>query len=155
MNMSKTTTMVLGAVLAGSLVTAIPALARGLHGHCGAGPRADHMERHRDPEARLERMMRRLDLSAEQRSAVSAIVAQQQPQLEALRAKQRENRRQLANLGAGDEAQIQTLAEEQGKTATELAVLRTEMRIKIDQVLTVEQREQLQQHRDRRGPRNG
>jgi len=44
--------------------------------------------------------------------------------MQALRAKQRENRRQLAKLSVGDEAQIQTLADEQGKTTAELAALR-------------------------------
>jgi protein CpxP len=153
MNMSKTTTMVLGAVLAGTLVAAVPVFARGPDGRCGDGP--SHMQRHHNPEARLERMMQRVAMSDEQRAAVRTIVEQHQPQMDALHAKQRENRRQLANLTVGDEAQIQALAAEQGKTAEELAVLRTQMRIKIDQVLTVEQREQLKQHRDRRGQRNG
>jgi Spy/CpxP family protein refolding chaperone len=149
------TTLALGTLLAGGLAAAVPVLAHGHDRRCGDRPGAGHMVRHHDPQARLEHMIERVGLSAEQRSAVRAIFARHEPEMKALRAKVRESRRQLAELGPGDEAKIQPLAEVQGKTETELAVLRTQIRLQIDAVLTPEQRERLKQRRDRRGRRNG
>lgn len=149
------TTLAIGTLLAGSLAAAVPVLAHGHDRHCGDGPRAGHMQRHHDPQARLEHMIERVGLSTEQRGAVRAIFARHEPEMKALRAKARESRRQLAELGPGDEAKIQPLAEAQGKTQTELAVLRTQIRIEIDAVLTPEQRERLKQRRHWFGRRNG
>ncbi len=67
-----TTTVIISAVLAGSLAAAVPAFARGMGpGDCGHDRGMTGMRG--DPEARIEHMTRRLNLDTQQRDAVRAI----------------------------------------------------------------------------------
>lgn len=111
-----------------------------------------------DPEIRVDRLAARLDLSAEQREQVRAIVDKAQPEALALRDKLGDNRQQLQALmrqGDAKESEIRKLAEAQGKLHTDMIVQRTKLHSAIDAVLTPEQREQFRQMGPGRGPGKG
>ena len=74
--------------------------------------------------------------------------------IERMMAKMVENRKQLRtvmNRGTYDEAKVQQLAQAQGNLKAEMIVLRTKTQSQIRNVLTDQQREQLQQMRTRHG----
>ena len=96
----------------------------------------------------FERMMERLNVTPEQRTAVRAIVDQSRPQFRQLRDQMVENHKQLRNLidqGNYDEAQVQQLAQAEGNLKAQMIVLRTKVQSQIRGVLTDQQREQLKQ----------
>jgi periplasmic protein CpxP/Spy len=142
-----TTTVIISAVLAGSLAAAVPAFAHGMgsHGDCGHG-----MGMHGDPEARLEHMSRRLNLDAKQRDAVRAIADKHRAEMRALHDRMADNHKQLRALtaqGDVDEAKLRAVADAQGKDMADMIMLRTHMQAEIAKVLTPAQREQMQKQR--------
>ena len=147
-----TTTVIISAVLAGSLAAAIPAFARGTgpQGDCGHD-RGGMTGMRGDPEARIEHMTRRLNLDDKQRDAVRAIVDKHRAEMRTLHDKMTDNRKQLRALtaqGNADEAKVRALADAQGKNMADMIMLHTRVQSEIDKVLTPAQREQLQkQHR--------
>jgi len=154
-----TTTILITSALAASLAAAVPVFARGpdMPDHCAGRAQSMAFGRHGDPEARIERMAQRLNLSTEQRDAMRAIVDKARPQMRALRDRLTDNRTQLRTLtlqGNADEARVRTLADAQGKAMADLIVLRTQMRSEMDKVLTEPQRQQLRQRFGQRGPDN-
>lgn len=151
-----TTTVIISAVLAGSLAAAVPAFARGMgpDGDCPhGGPGMSGM--HGDPDARIEHMVRELKLDTKQRDAVRAITDKHRSEMRALRDRMADNHKQLHELtlqGDADEAKVRTLADAQGKDMADMIMLRTRMQAEIAKVLTPAQREQMQKQRhDRMG----
>lgn len=111
-----------------------------------------------DPEVRVDRLAARLDLSAEQREQVRAIIDKAQPETLALREKLNDNRQQLQTLardGDAKESEIRKLAETQGKLMADMIVQRAKVHNAINTVLTPEQRERFQQMGPGRGPGRG
>jgi len=150
-------TLIVSTLLAGSLAVGGAALARppGGPGDCGGIPHAGMRAGHGDPAARLERMADRLGLTQQQRDSVRGIVDRYRPQTRQLSDRMRDNRQQLRTAmreAQPDAAQVQKLAQAQGDLVAERIVLHSKMRAEIDQVLTPEQRQQLQ---NRRGPGAG
>lgn len=146
-----TTTVIISAVLAGSLAAAVPAFARsmGPHGDCAhEGPGMSGM--HGDPEARIEHMVKELNLSTTQRDAVRAITDKHRAEMRALRDRMTDNHKQLRTLtaqGDVDATKVRALADAQGKDMADMIVLRTRMQAEIGKVLTPAQREQMQKQR--------
>lgn len=147
-----TTTVIIAAVLAGSLAAAVPAFARdmGPHGDCAHdGPGMTGMHGG-DPEAHIDHMVRALNLSATQRDAVRAIVDKHRAESRALHDRMADNHKQLRALtaqGDADAAKVRTLADAQGKNMADMIVLHARMQAEIDKVLTPAQREQMQKQR--------
>lgn len=105
-------------------------------------------------EARIDRMADALDLSQKQRDQVRGIVDKSRPSMRELRDRMHANRKQLRALMQQDktpQAEVRRLADIQGKAVADMIVLRTQMRTEIRSVLTPEQREKAQSHRDKRG----
>jgi len=149
--------LLVAAVLAGGLGAMPLAHAQGGDELTGCGHqhhRAAFGERG-GPEMRMERMADRLDLTQEQRTAVRAIVDKNRPEMRALRDKMRDNGTQLRALTGQtkvDDKQVRALADAQGKAYADMIVLRARMRTDIGNVLTDQQRQQMQQMRGTRGP---
>ncbi len=151
--------ILVGALVAGSLATgAVCAGAPAVAGEGYQGAHAKGYGRHGNPQAHMERMAERLNLTAEQRTAMREIFDRTRPQMGELRDKLADNRQQLRTLGQGttvDEAQVRRLADAQGQLMAEMIVLRTKMRSEINAILTEEQRQQLKELGERRGHRRG
>jgi Spy/CpxP family protein refolding chaperone len=148
-----TTTVIISAVLAGSLAAAVPAFARGM----GPGPDGDCPHgmsgmsgMHGDPEARIEQMVQKLNLDTKQRDAVRAIADKHRTETRALRDRMADNHKQLRAVtaqGDADAAKVRDLADAQGKDMADMIVLRARMQAEIAKVLTPAQREQMQKQR--------
>lgn len=124
------------------------------------GPVLAHGKRGGDPEQRVERMTRKLDLSEEQRTAILAIVEESGPAMSERREAMRENRaalREVVESADADDAAIQALADTHGELAADLVMERAQMKRAIRAVLTPEQQamadEQREAHAERRGKR--
>lgn len=114
--------------------------------------------RHAQRGAGFERKLEQLDLTAEQRGAIRAIVDRTRPQMHELREQMRANREQLRALGQVatlDEGELRRLANVQGQLLADMIVLRTKMRSEINAVLNDEQRRQLEQMREQHHKRRG
>ncbi len=146
-----TTTVIISAVLAGSLAAAVPAFARGMGSHGDCGHEGAGMSGMRgDPDARIEHMVRELKLDTKQRDAVRAITDQHRAEMRTLRDRMADNHKQLHELtaqGDVDEAKVRGLADAQGKDMADMIMLRTRMQAEIAKVLTPAQREEMQKHR--------
>lgn len=151
-------------VLIAALVGGLTATAA----HAGKGCGMDH-HRHRgfDSEQRINRLADRLELSAEQRDKVRAIVDKSRPALRAVHDKMRDNRKAMHALMQEEkvseaanapsmargprldpirDSDIRKLADARGKLVAEMTVLRARMKSDIHAVLTPEQRDKLKQH---------
>lgn len=114
-------------------------LRRGMHSH------AQH-------ERMLEHMSRRLDLDDNQRQRIENIFTAAKPEMEVLRERAAANRRAFAELDASDpghDAALANLAREKGEITSESALLHGRVQAQIDEVLTAEQRQQLEDSRKR------
>ena len=104
-----------------------------------------------------QRMMRRLDLSDAQRDQVSRIFQEQAPaireQMKVARDASRELR-QSAVSGNFDRARARQLADAQAKALSEVALMRADGMSRVVAILTPEQRQKLEQLRER-GERRG
>ena len=106
-------------------------------------------------ERMIERLADRLDLSAQQRTEVFAVLDESRPAMRDLRAALAEHRRAFQELDptADDyQTQLQGMADEIGQLASQTVVLMGQTRSKISALLTDEQRAQakqiLQEHWD-------
>jgi len=163
MNRSIKTLLIAAAVAGGVAATAVYAAPPGGgacgYGNYGAGFGPGMGGRGgMDPEAHVDRLAARLDLSTEQRDQVRAIVDKARPETRALRDKLTDNRQQLHALmrqGNAKEADVRKLADAQGKLKADMIVQRSKVHNAINAVLTPEQREQFQQMGPGRGPGRG
>jgi Spy/CpxP family protein refolding chaperone len=107
----------------------------------------------------LDRIGEEIGLTEEQRTEIEAIVAEEQPGIEALReqmAELREQHRESMTPGEFDETAIRAFAQAQGNLATELMVSGARLKYRVYSVLTTEQQELLAQIReDRQSSRGG
>ncbi len=123
---------------------------------CHRTPHAAMFQGRHDSEQRIERMADRLNVTPEQRTAMRGVVDKYRPELRALADRMRTNRQELRTLQRQDQPdanRLHQLADAQGQALSQTIVLRSEMRSAIHQVLTPEQREQLQQMRGKWSPR--
>ena len=146
--------MKLNPYLAGLLVASSVAFALPAQAHReGPGPGAMH-EMHGG--AGGMRMLRRLDLTQEQRDQASKIFQEQAPAL-----RERANAAREAHQGLrkatldpnADAGRIRELADAAGRAHAEAAVLRAETMRRVVALLTPEQRTKLEQARERQGHR--
>ena len=118
-------------ILVAGCITAVPALAgedeRGKHG--GGSPMMH--ERMEDPERRVDRMSRWLELDENQRQEVSNIMMAASPRLKSLKEREMANHEKIANMSADDpdySVRIQDIAADNGQIATEKTLVMAEMR---------------------------
>ena len=103
---------------------------------------------------RMEKMIKKLDLSDEQATKVRSIRESFQPKMEALYEKMKENRKQLREEMHAeniDMNKVKKLAQKMGDLKANKIVLRSEMRNNIHKVLTKAQREELKKRKEYRG----
>jgi Spy/CpxP family protein refolding chaperone len=98
------------------------------------------------------RAMSQLELSNEQRAQIKNLFRDQRDAMRDTMDKMQDNRESLrdAAQNGADEKKVRTLAEKQGDLVTEMIMARTQMRKKINDVLTEEQRTELQKIRKQR-----
>lgn len=151
--------IVLSTILAGSVlsVAAVGIASAGPGGNCGARGHHTSMHEGRMGHGGFGHAFKRLNLTEAQRDQMFQIRYAQKP---AMRAKMkelhagREALRAAATAENYDAQKVQTLAQAQAKTLTDMMVMRTETSHKIYTVLTPEQRQQLSQMREHRGDRD-
>ncbi len=100
----------------------------------------------------FERMAEKLNLNDEQKEQVKQIMEASRAKIQPLTETIRANRQKLQELNANgqfDEAQVQTIANQQGAIAAQLIVEKERAKSQIFQILTVEQREQAKQFEER------
>jgi periplasmic protein CpxP/Spy len=101
-----------------------------------------------------QRMMQALNLTDAQKEQAKAIFQQAKQSAQPLRAQLQQDRQSMtAAAKTNNTAQIQQLANDEGKLLSQLIVIRTEARSKFYNTLTPEQRakaDQLQQNRQQR-----
>ena len=122
----------------------------GMHGPDGFG--GPHLERF------LEHAASWLDLTEEQEAQIQAIVEAARPGMEALREQtqsQRQAFHESFDPAAFDEAAVRAFAAQQSVLHTEMMVQGMTTWSQVYQVLTPEQREQLDEHRQRMQDRHG
>jgi protein CpxP len=111
------------------------AIAQGMHGH--GGPGGD-----------FHRMLRQLDLTADQHSQVKAIWEKEKPAMQPLMQQLHQNHtamRALEANGAFDEAKTRALATQNSQAMIELQVEHARIKSEIMQILTPEQKTKLAQ----------
>lgn len=148
-------TLLAATLAAGPILAAAPADSFSAK-RTGTGERGDF--RDHDRGLNLERMAKKLDLSAEQQEQIRAMLAEHRSKTAPLRQELRESRRQMrdfVNADEFDEAAVRALAMEQADTRTELIVERARMRQQMYAVLSPEQRDlderRWKEHRPYRG----
>ena len=117
------------------LLTIAAAIAQGRHGY--GGPGGD-----------FHRMLRQLDLTADQHSQVKAIFEKEKPTLQPLMEQMRQNHSAMSALEAGgtfDEAKTRALATQNSQTMIELQVEHARIKSEIMQILTPDQKAKLAQ----------
>ena len=117
------------------LLTVAAAIAQGRHGY--GGPGGD-----------FHRMLRQLDLTADQHSQVKAIFEKEKPTLQPLMEQMRQNHSAMSALEAGgafDEAKTRALATQNSQTMVELQVEHARIKSEIMQILTPDQKAKLAQ----------
>jgi Spy/CpxP family protein refolding chaperone len=98
------------------------------------------------------RMAEKLNLSEEQKAQIKQITETEKARVEPIFAALRENHQKLEDLtadGSFDEAKVQALAAEQGTLSAQLIVEKERTKSQIFQILTLEQREQAKQLKDK------
>ncbi len=102
------------------------------------------------PQA-MERMAKRLDLTATQQEQIRAILESHRPQIRSVHERIREQRKALADASSNgfDENAVRAEADVLGDLVAEAAVLMSRVRADINEVLTPEQREKLKEFQQR------
>ena len=122
------------AIGAAVMLAAAAAVAQGWHGHGG----------HDD----FQRMLRRLDLTADQHNQVKAIWEKEKPAMQPLMQQMHQNHSAMSALessGTFDEAKTRALATQNAQTMIELQVEHARIKSEIMQVLTADQKAKLAQ----------
>jgi len=116
------------------LLAVAAAIAQGMHGHGGHGG--------------FHRMLKQLDLTADQRSQVKAIWEKEKPAMQPLMQQMHQNHSAMKALEAGgpfDEAKTRALATQNSQTMIELQVAHARIKSEIMQILTADQKAKLAQ----------
>ena len=132
MKSTRTRILIIGAAV---LLIAAGAIAQGRHGFGGHG-------------GDFHRMLRQLDLTADQHSQVKAIFEKQKPALQPLMQQMRQNHQAMKALessGPFDEGKTRALATQNAQTMIELQVAHARMESEIMQILTPDQKAKLAQ----------
>jgi periplasmic protein CpxP/Spy len=117
------------------LLAAAVAIAQGRHGF--GGPGGD-----------FHRMLKQLDLTADQHSQVKAIFEKEKPTMQPLMQQMRQNHSAMSALeasGTFDEAKTRALATQNAQTMIELQVEHARIKSEIMQILTADQKAKLAQ----------
>lgn len=128
------------------LVAPVSAKPSGDGADCDRGRHADAVHKRGDKGFNVDRMAKKLDLSDDQRTQIEGIMAASKQQITDHREKLRENRKQLKSLmrqSPLDEAALRQVADSQGNLKADMIVLRAQQRVKINDILTNEQRAKL------------
>lgn len=109
-----------------------------------------------DFQPKIQRMMKRLgaylDLTEEQKTQIKTIIETERPKVQPIAVRTLATRKALLEAtGAGqfDESQVKLLADQQGKNLAALIVEKERVKSQIYTVLTPEQREKVEQLRNR------
>ena len=132
--MKSTRIRILAVGAAVTLAVAV-AVAQGMHGH--GGPGAD-----------FHRMLKQLDLTADQHSQVKAIFEKEKPNLQPLMQQMHQNHQAMKTLEASgpfDEAKTRALATQNAQTMIEMQVAHARIKSEIMQILTADQKAKLAQ----------
>lgn len=97
----------------------------------------------------VRRVERQLNITDAQREQIKTILKTEQPTIEALAARVREEQQQLHASDIFDEARVRAFAQEHVSTTEDVLVEREKIRTEIMQVLTPDQRKQAEQIRRR------
>lgn len=141
------------AALLGASVLGSYALAdQGQRGHChGARHEWSSGHGHRGFEKHgMQRLMRKLDLSDQQRNQVRDIMKKSRPQMHALRTQMRDNQRRLMDVNPDDPNYsniVAQVSQANGQAMTQMIQLRSQLRAEMYKVFTPEQRQKLQEMR--------
>ena len=132
MKSTRTRILVIGAAV---MLIVAAAIAQGRHGF--GGPGGD-----------FHRMLKQLDLTADQHSQVKAIFEKQKPALQPLMQQMHQNRQAMKALEASgpfDEAKTRALATQNAQVMIELEVAHARAKSEIMQILTPDQKAKLAQ----------
>jgi Spy/CpxP family protein refolding chaperone len=113
------------------------------------------MGRSDDPHSRLDRMVNHLDLDDAQESSIREIFDESRSDLEDIGKRYRENQMAMEQLEPGDEdyqSSLEALAVERGEIATEKTILEGTIKSRVNQQLTPDQIDLIQE--DRKGIRD-
>jgi Spy/CpxP family protein refolding chaperone len=113
------------------------------------------MGRSDDPHSRLDRMVNHLDLDDAQESSIREIFDESRSDLEDIGKRYRENQMAMEQLEPGDEdyqSSLEVLAVERGEIATEKTILEGTIKSRVNQQLTPDQIDLIQE--DRKGIRD-
>lgn len=128
------------------LVVPVSAKPQGESADCDSGRLMDGFHKRGEKGFNVDRMAKKLDLSENQRAQIEDIKAAAKQQMKDHRDKFRANREQLKSLTMQsqlDETALRKVAEAQGDLKAEMIVLRAQQRVKINGILTSEQRAKL------------
>ncbi|HWB99352.1 MAG TPA: Spy/CpxP family protein refolding chaperone [Bryobacteraceae bacterium] len=95
-----------------------------------------------------QRLAIALDLSADQKAGIQAILEKERPSIAALLQQMRQQNLQLRSKTTFDEAFVRSVAQQRAATASELMVEKEKIRTQILALLTPAQQEKLKQMRD-------
>lgn len=105
--------------------------------------------RQRAAEVFVHRIERQLDITDAQREQIRTILKTEQPTIEALAMRVRQEQEQLNASGTFDEARVRAFAREHESTTEDALVEREKVRAQIMQVLTPDQRKEAEQIRQK------
>jgi periplasmic protein CpxP/Spy len=111
------------------------AIAQGMHGHGG-------------PDGDFHRMLKQLDLTADQQAQVKAIWEKEKPAMQPLMQQMRQNHQAMKALetsGPFDEAKTRALATQNAQTMIEMQVQHARIKSEIMQILTPDQKAKMAQ----------
>ena len=145
------TTLLLGSIALGGMTVASADSGyseRGEHNqkYCNKGKKGKGFA------ARIERMTKNLGLSEEQVKKMHEVEAKFHPQMQSLREKMRATRTELREVMHADNIDqnaVKKLAKQQGDLKAEKIVLRSQMRVEINKLLTTEQRTKMKELREK------
>jgi protein CpxP len=138
--------MKLNRYLAGLLVASSVAFALPAEAHRGYGPGAHH-----EMQGGGMRLLRGLDLTAEQREQARKIFEERSGAFRANAEAARAAHEALRKAAVDPNADVRALADAVGKAHADAAVLRVETMRRVVALLTPEQRQKLEQGRSRQG----
>ena len=129
------------------LVAPVSAKPQGEGADCDRGRLMDAVHKRGEKGFNVDRMAKKLDLSENQRAQIEAIMEASKQKMSDHRDKLRANRKQLKSLTMQsplDEVMLRKVAEAQGDLKADMIVLRVQQRVKINGMLTSEQRVKLE-----------